>query len=57
MGTGRRPLFGSLTDVIAFVITVVVGIGVGYLCSAAEILDDKLKARRHHPAKQSDQGR
>lgn len=56
MGT-RRPRFGYLTDVIAFVITVVVGIGAGFLFSAAEILDDKLKARRHHPAKQTDQGR
>ena len=47
----KRRLLESLKDAAAFIITIVFGIGFGYLYTAVEALDDKLKPRHHSEAK------
>ena len=45
-----------MKDAVAFVVTVAAGITFGYLFTAVESLEDKLKAR-HSPAAHSSQHR
>ena len=47
----RRLPLDSLKNALAFVITIVFGIGFGCLYTAAEALDDKLKPRLHSTSK------
>jgi hypothetical protein len=53
----KRPRVEHLKTAVAFFFAIVVGIAVGYVCTAAEAIEDKLKAGSRPSGKQTDKRR